>query len=163
MRVREHVNIYLLEVLKLLVACQPLLLVHATMDGDGREILLNQKLGESCAPLHGLDKDDDLVKFQDVEQLKQLPVLLGVLELKVMLLQPVQRQLGLVVHINFHRLQRKQTSSQEKHIQTTNLWSKAHSLHQFLSDQLFAFFIQSPSSSVFSIVLLTTHYPLFTY
>ena len=46
----------------------------------------------------------NLVELQNVEQFKQLPVFLGVLELHVMLLEAVQGQLGLVVNVNLHRV-----------------------------------------------------------
>ena len=62
---------YLLEILELLVPRQPLLLVHATVDGDGREVLLNQQLGQGSAPLHTLDKDHHLVELQNVQKLKR--------------------------------------------------------------------------------------------
>jgi hypothetical protein len=48
-----------------------------------------------------------LVKLQNVQKLEQLPVLLRVLELDVVLLEAVQGQLGLVVDVDFHRLQEK--------------------------------------------------------
>ena len=70
------------------------------MDGDGGEVLLDQQLGEGGASLHGLDEDHDLVELEDVEQLEQFPVLLGVFELDIVLLQTVQSQLGLVINVN---------------------------------------------------------------
>ena len=45
-----------------------------------------------------------LVEFQNVQQLEQLPVLLGILELDVVLSQSVQGQLGLVIDVDLHRL-----------------------------------------------------------
>ena len=41
----------------------------------------------------------DLVKFENIEELEQFPVLLRILELDVVLLEPVQSQLGLVVNV----------------------------------------------------------------
>lgn len=46
----------------------------------------------------------DLVELEDIEKVKKLPVLLIVLQFHVVLLQPVQRQLGLVIHEDLHRL-----------------------------------------------------------
>lgn len=43
---------YLLEVFELLVSGETLLLVHASMDADGREILFRQQLSQSHAPLY---------------------------------------------------------------------------------------------------------------
>ena len=53
-------NVYLLEILELLVSGQPLLLVHASVNGDGGEVLLDQELGEGNAALDALHEDDNL-------------------------------------------------------------------------------------------------------
>lgn len=45
-----------------------------------------------------------LVELEHVQQIKQFPVLLVVLQLDVVLLQAVQGQLGLVVHKYLHGL-----------------------------------------------------------
>merc|ERR1719361_1316118 len=95
----------LLEVLELLVPGQPLLLAHAPVDSDGGEVLLDQQLRQRHASLHGLDEDHHLVKLQHVKQLKELPVLLRVLQFDVVLPQPVQSELRLVVDVHLHRLQ----------------------------------------------------------
>jgi hypothetical protein len=44
------------------------------------------------------------LKFQGIEQIVQLAVLLRLLQLDVVLLQTVQRQLRLVVHVDLHRV-----------------------------------------------------------
>merc|ERR1719323_656550 len=75
----------LLEDLELLVPGEPLLLAHAPVDGDGREVLLNQQLGQCHAPLHRLDEDHHLVELQHIQELKELAVLLRVLQLDVVL------------------------------------------------------------------------------
>merc|ERR1712203_775251 len=94
----------LLEVLELLVPGQPLLLAHPPVDGDGGEVLLNQQLSQGHAALHRLDEDDHLVELQHIKKLKQLPVLLRVLQLDVVLPQPVQGELCLVVDVHLHRV-----------------------------------------------------------
>merc|ERR1719273_1574075 len=76
----------LLEILELLVARESLLLSHASVNGDGWEILLYE----------------ELVEFQNIEQLEQFPVFLRVLQLDVMLLETVQGQLRLIVNVNLH-------------------------------------------------------------
>ena len=43
-----------------------------------------------------------LVEFQNIEQLKQFPVFLRVLQLDVMLLETVEGQLRLIVNVNLH-------------------------------------------------------------
>ena len=42
----------------------------------------------------------DLVKFENIEELKQFPILLGILEFDVVLLETVEGQLGLVVNVD---------------------------------------------------------------
>lgn len=74
------------------------------MNGDGREILLHQQLSQSNTTLHGLHEDHHLVELQHIQEVKELSVLLVVLQLDVVLLEAVKCQLGLVVHKNFHRL-----------------------------------------------------------
>jgi hypothetical protein len=41
---------------------EPLLLVHAAMDGDGGEVLLHQQLREGDAPLHRLHEYHNLIR-----------------------------------------------------------------------------------------------------
>ena len=62
----------LLEILELLVARESLLLSHASVNGDGGEILLYEELGQGNTSLHGLDKDDDLQET-DINILYLLP------------------------------------------------------------------------------------------
>lgn len=45
-----------------------------------------------------------LVELQHIQEVKELPILLVVLQLDVVLLEAMKRQLGLIVHKNFHRL-----------------------------------------------------------
>lgn len=49
-----------------------------------------------------------LVKLQHIQEVKELAVLLTVLKLDVVLLQPMQRELGFVVHKHLHGLCRKE-------------------------------------------------------
>ena len=46
----------------------------------------------------------NLIEFQHIEQLEQLPVLLIILQLDVMLTQSVKCQFGLVIDVHLHRL-----------------------------------------------------------
>merc|ERR1719264_2520225 len=94
----------LLEVLELLIPGQPLLLAHPPVDGDGGEVLLNQQLSQGHAALHRLDENNHLVELQHIKKLKQLPVLLRVLQLDIVLPQPVQGELGLIVDVHLHRV-----------------------------------------------------------
>ena len=46
----------------------------------------------------------DLVEFKDIQKVKELPVLLVVLQFHVVLLQSMQRQLRLIIHEDLHWL-----------------------------------------------------------
>lgn len=107
----------------------PLVLGEARVDADRGEVAVLEKLVELRRSLDRLDEDADLrqtsrddpsaedshcrlkpeakthlVELERVKQLVQLPVLLLLLELDVVLLQTVQRQLGLVVDVDLQRL-----------------------------------------------------------
>mmetsp|Transcript_59286 Transcript_59286/g.168586 ORF Transcript_59286/g.168586 Transcript_59286/m.168586 type:complete len:469 (-) Transcript_59286:2-1408(-) len=88
----------LLELLELLVARDAVLLVQPRVDGDRGKVTLHQQLVERDGALHGLHENYHLVELQGVEEVVQLPVLLLLGELHVVLQQPVQRELGLLVH-----------------------------------------------------------------
>lgn len=75
------------------------------MDTDGREVAFLQESVELSSTLNRLDKDADLVEFEVVQQVVELPVLLPLLELEVELLKTVEGQLGLVIDVNFKGLQ----------------------------------------------------------
>lgn len=63
----------------------------------------------------------DLVELEDIEKVKKLPVLLIVLQFHVVLLQPVQRQLGLVIHEDLHRLREGGWGQEEGRVGGLNL------------------------------------------
>ena len=67
--------------------------------------------GEDVLPPMGIIFSTSLVELERIQQLEELAVLLRVLQLDVVLLQPVQCQLGLVVDVDLHGLQRKECSS----------------------------------------------------
>lgn len=82
----------------------PLLLADTRVDGDGGEVALPQKLVELVGALGALDKDDNLVELQVVEQVVQLAVLLLLTQLDVILLQTVQSELGVVIDVHLERV-----------------------------------------------------------
>jgi len=57
---------------------------------------------ELVAPGDLGDEDDDLVELEDVEEIVELAVLLGLGELNVVLLESVKGQLGVIVDVNLH-------------------------------------------------------------
>ena len=58
--------------------------------------------GEDVLPPMGIIFSTSLVELERIQQLEELAVLLRVLQLDVVLLQPVQCQLGLVVDVDLH-------------------------------------------------------------
>ncbi|KAL0607395.1 hypothetical protein AAY473_023998 [Plecturocebus cupreus] len=80
---------------------QPLLLGHPTVDGNGCKVLLHQLLDQGNAPLHRLHKDHHLVELKDIQKMKELLVLLVLLQFHVVLLS-MQRQLRIIIHEDLH-------------------------------------------------------------
>ena len=74
------------------------------MDTDTREVALLQQRIELRGTRDRLDKDTDLVEFEVIEHVVELAVLFLFLELEIVLLQTVQRELGLVVDVDLERL-----------------------------------------------------------
>lgn len=63
-----------------------------------------------------------LVKLQHIQEIEELAVLLAVLELDVVLLQSVQRELGLIIYKHLHGLCRKgQVGLTSGHLARRNL------------------------------------------
>mmetsp|Transcript_69782 Transcript_69782/g.202250 ORF Transcript_69782/g.202250 Transcript_69782/m.202250 type:complete len:323 (+) Transcript_69782:332-1300(+) len=87
-----------LELLELLVALDALVLRQPGVDGNRREVTLNEELVQSNGPLHGLHKDHDLIELQDVQTVVELPVLFLLGQLHEILQQTMQRELGFLVH-----------------------------------------------------------------
>lgn len=82
----------------------PLFLADTRVDRDGREVALPQQLVQLGGTDGALDEDDDLVKLEIIQKLVELPVLLALLEWDKVLLQTVQGQLGVFVHVVLGRV-----------------------------------------------------------
>lgn len=82
----------------------PLLLGHSRVDADGGKVALYQQLVQLLGSHHRLDKDADLVKLKSIQQVNQLAILFILTQLDIVLLQAVQRQLGLIVNVNLQGL-----------------------------------------------------------
>lgn len=93
-----------LELLKVLVASDTVLLLQTGMNKDGREVALGEELVQSLGALDGAHKDDNLVELEGIEQVNQLAVLLVLLEVDVELLETVEGQLLTSVDINLQGL-----------------------------------------------------------
>ena len=75
----------------------PLLLAHAGVYCNGGEIAFPKQLVQLGRANGALDKDDDLVELEVIEELVELAVLLALFEGYEVLLKTVQRQLGILV------------------------------------------------------------------
>jgi len=69
--------------------------------GLGGKGLLVEDLGQLYGVGDGLNKDDDLVKIERINQIGQLGVLFVLLELHVVLLKTMEGQLAFVLDKNF--------------------------------------------------------------
>ena len=99
------------------------------MDGYGWEIAFAQQSVQFGCSTDTLDKDDDLVEFQCVEQVVEFTVLLSFVETDKVLLQSMKSQLGLVVDINLKGLQRQcQLQFTDGNI------GRCYILHEFLAN-----------------------------
>jgi len=96
-----------LEIFEELVSLKTFFLIHGSVNIDGGEVLFLEERRERDASLHRFDEDNDLVKFERVEQIEELSVLFVLLDLDIVLLETVEGQLGFVVDEDFHGLQRE--------------------------------------------------------
>ena len=90
-----------LQVLESIVDLDALLLGQVTVHGLGGKGLLVEDLSQFYGVGHSLNKDDDLVKIECVDEIRQLGVLFVLLELHVVLLETMEGQLALVLDKNF--------------------------------------------------------------
>ena len=100
----------LVKVLKLLVASNTLLLLHLTMDADGRETALLEELVEHCGALDSLarlairlgttHKNYDLIEFEGIKEIVEAAIFLLLRQVDVVLLKSVESELCLIVHID---------------------------------------------------------------
>lgn len=105
----------------------PFLLLKARVDTNTREVVVSEQFIKLISTGDRLDEDDDLndaksevrlpkgysldramylVELKGIEEVIEFPVLPALLQLDVMLLQTVERKLGLVVDEDFERLRR---------------------------------------------------------
>lgn len=103
----EHIGGYqysALILLEFIVFLQSFLLVHPAIDDGGREIALAQQLVQLLGTTYTVDEYDDLIELERIQQIVQLTVLSRLGQLDVVLLQAVQSQLTLIVHVDLSRL-----------------------------------------------------------
>lgn len=82
----------------------PLLLAHPGVHSNTGEVALAEQLVELVGTESALDKDNNLIELQAIEKLVELAVLLRFTQLDVVLLETVQRQLGVIVHVDLERV-----------------------------------------------------------
>lgn len=92
------------------------------MNADTREVARHQKFVQLHGTSNRFYEDDDLsmsfsiwnrqlmnrrtnlIEFQSIQQVVQLPIFRSLIQFNIMLLESVERKLGLVVNENFERL-----------------------------------------------------------
>jgi len=79
-------------------------LADTGVHGNAGEITFAQQLVEFRGTKGALDEDDDLVEFQGVQQVVELPILLRLVQLYVELLKAVKSELRLVVNVDLKRI-----------------------------------------------------------
>jgi len=79
-------------------------LADTRVHSDRGEVALPQELVELSGTHSALDENNDLVELKLVKKLVELPVLLALFERNIVLLQTVQRQLGILVHVVLGRV-----------------------------------------------------------
>ena len=82
----------------------PFFLTDTGVHGDGGEVTFAEKLVKLSCTERTLDEDNDLVELEGVEEVVELAVLLGFVELDAVLLKTVEGEFGIVVDIAFERI-----------------------------------------------------------
>jgi len=94
----------MLEFLEPVVDLDALLLSEVTVHGLGREGLLVKNLSQLDGVRNSLNKDDDLVEVEGVDEVGQLGVLLVLIKLNVVLLETMKSEFALVLDEDFSRV-----------------------------------------------------------
>lgn len=68
------------------------------------EVALNQELVKFVSTERALNEDNDLVELEAVQEFVQLAVLLRLTELNVVLLETVESELGVIIHVDLERV-----------------------------------------------------------
>lgn len=74
------------------------------MHRDTGEVAFTQQFVQLSGSQSTLDKDDNLVELQGIEQFVELPVLLGLTELNVILLKTMKSKLSLIIDVDLKRI-----------------------------------------------------------
>ena len=70
------------------------------MDRDAREVAFAEKPIELGGTAGALNENDDLIELEIVEEIIKLSILFTFVELDIVLLQPVEGELGLIIDVN---------------------------------------------------------------
>lgn len=90
-----------LEFFEPIVDLDALLLSEVTVNSLGRQGLLVKNLSQLDGVRYGLNENDDLVEVEGVDEVRQLGVLLVLLELHVVLLETMESEFSFVLNHNF--------------------------------------------------------------
>jgi len=71
---------------------------------DGGEVLFTEELCEGHTSLYCTHEDNNLVELKQIQEIKQLSILLTLLEFDIVLLETVQSQLCLIIYKYFKSL-----------------------------------------------------------
>jgi len=93
-----------LEFFEPVVDLDALLLTEVTVHSLGRQGLLVKDLSQFDGVRYGLNENDDLVEVEGVDEVRQLGVLLVLVELHVVLLETMESEFALVLNQNFGRV-----------------------------------------------------------
>jgi hypothetical protein len=94
----------MLEFLEAIVDLDALLLSEVTVHGFRRESLLVEDFSQLDCVRYSLDKDDDLVEVERINEVSQLGVLLVLIKLHVVLLQTMESEFALILDQYFSRV-----------------------------------------------------------
>mmetsp|Transcript_47826 Transcript_47826/g.71188 ORF Transcript_47826/g.71188 Transcript_47826/m.71188 type:complete len:311 (-) Transcript_47826:910-1842(-) len=92
------------KVLEGLVLGDTFLLTHTSMDANGRKVAFCQEAVEFLGTADLGNKNDNLIKLESIQKVIELSILLCFRQLDVVQLQTVQRELRIVIDIDFHRI-----------------------------------------------------------
>jgi hypothetical protein len=101
-----------LEIFELLVRLNPFFLFHARVEAGAGEVALGEEFVEGGGTRDGVHEDYELVEFKGVEEVDQFPVLLVFRQPRVVLLEPVESELGPVVDVDLEGLWRDRSGGE---------------------------------------------------
>jgi hypothetical protein len=87
--------------LEVVVHLQTFFLRHTTIDASRREVAFAEELVQFLATTNIVDKNDDLVEFESIQEIGKLAVLFRFSEFDVVLKKTVESEFGLIINVDF--------------------------------------------------------------